>query len=80
MHALFELGVRIPDQVSVVGFDDIALAAYMNPGLTTVAQDKYAMGRLAVETIVRMLAGETVRGNLMLPVRLVVRGSTGPAC
>ena len=79
MHALFELGVRIPDQVSVVGFDDIALAAYLNPGLTTIAQDKYAMGRLAVETIVRMLAGETVRGNLMLPVRLVVRGSTGPA-
>ena len=78
MHALFELGIRIPDEVSVVGFDDIALAAFTNPALTTVAQDKYAMGRLAVETIARLRSGEAVKGNQVLPVHLVVRRSTGP--
>jgi len=78
MHALFDLGIRCPDEVSVVGFDDIALAAYTNPAMTTVAQDKYSMGRLAVETIARLRSGEAVNGNQVLPVRLVVRGSTGP--
>ena len=79
MHALFELGIRVPDEVSVVGFDDIALAAFTNPALTTVAQDKYAMGRLAVETIARLRSGEAVTGNQVLPVHLVVRRSSGPA-
>jgi DNA-binding LacI/PurR family transcriptional regulator len=46
--------------------------------LTTVAQDKYAMGRLAVETIARLRSGEAVKGNQVLPVHLVVRRSTGP--
>ena len=79
MHALFDLGIRVSQDVSVVGFDDIALAAYVNPGLTTIAQDKFGMGRLAVEIISRLRAGEAIRGNYVLPVRLVVRGSTGPA-
>ena len=79
MHALFDLGIRVPDEVSVIGFDDIALAAFTNPGLTTIAQDKYAMGHLAVEMIARLRSGEAVRGDQVLPVRLVVRGSTGPA-
>lgn len=79
MHALIELGIHIPDEVSVVGFDDIAIAAFMNPALTTVAQDKYAMGRLAVETIARLRSGEVITDSQVLPERLVVRRSTGPA-
>ena len=79
IHALFDLGIRVPDEVSVVGFDDIALAAFTNPGLTTVAQDKYGMGRWAVEAITRLQAGEPVRGPEVLPIELVVRRSTAPA-
>jgi LacI family transcriptional regulator, galactose operon repressor len=76
MHGLTEAGIRVPDDVSVVGFDDIALTDYTVPPLTTVAQDKYAMGRRAVRLIDRILAGETVSGTERLPVRLVVRAST----
>lgn len=78
MHGLSELGVRVPLDVSVVGFDDIALTDYTVPPLTTVAQDKYEMGSRAVRLIARILAGETVSGTTELPVRLVVRRSTAP--
>ncbi len=76
MHGLSEVGLEILHDVSVIGFDDIALSDYTVPPLTTVAQDKYAMGRRAVETLDRILAGEAVSGTERLPVRLVVRGTT----
>jgi LacI family transcriptional regulator len=76
MHGLAGLGLRVPDDVSVVGFDDILLTDYTVPPLTTVAQDKYMMGRRAVEIVDRILAGETVSGTERLPVHLVVRGTT----
>ncbi|CAN5713239.1 DNA-binding transcriptional regulator CytR [soil metagenome] len=76
MRGLLEVGLRVPIDVSVVGFDDIALTDYTVPPLTTVAQDKYAMGRRAVAIVDRILAGEAVSGTERLPVRLVVRGST----
>ncbi|MFV2064483.1 MAG: substrate-binding domain-containing protein, partial [Chloroflexota bacterium] len=76
MHGLAEEGLTVPYDVSVVGFDDIALSDYTVPPLTTVAQDKYAMGQRAVSIVDRILAGETVSGTERLPVRLVVRGST----
>jgi DNA-binding LacI/PurR family transcriptional regulator len=61
-----------------VGYDDIALTDYTVPPLTTVAQDKYAMGSRAVHMVARILAGEAVTGTTRLPVRLVIRGSTAP--
>lgn len=76
IHGLHESGLAIPDDVSVVGFDDIALTDYTIPPLTTVAQDKYAMGRRAVAMVDRILSGETVTGTDRLPVRLVIRHST----
>lgn len=76
MHGLSEAGLGIPGDVSVIGFDDIALTDYTVPPLTTVAQDKYAMGRRAIEIVDRMLGGEAVSGTERLPVRLVVRGTT----
>jgi DNA-binding LacI/PurR family transcriptional regulator len=78
MHALHEAGLRVPGDVSVVGYDDIALTDYTVPPLTTVAQDKYAMGSRAVHMVARILAGEAVTGTTRLPVRLVIRGSTAP--
>lgn len=76
IHGLTDAGLKIPHDVSVIGFDDIALTDYTVPPLTTVAQDKYAMGRRAMEILDRLLAGEAVSGTERLPVRLVVRGTT----
>lgn len=70
---------RVPREVSVIGFDDITTAAWMSPGLTTVAQQTSEMGRLAVEHIVAALkspgGGHEVE-HLRLPMSLVIREST----
>lgn len=76
------LGRSVPEQLSVVGFDDIDLAAYAEPPLTTMAQETAELGRWGVDRLLALLAGE--RGAdagpaLRIPTRLVVRGSTGPA-
>ena len=79
--ALREAGRRVPQDVSVVGFDDIPSAAYQNPGLTTVRQPLHRMGELAAATVL----GRITRGNgryqrqISVEPELVVRGSTGPA-
>ncbi len=76
---------RVPDDVSVVGFDDIDLAAFAEPPLTTIRQDIRGLGRWSVD---RLLDEPTVPptagvGHRFVtcrwPVELVVRGSTGPA-
>jgi DNA-binding LacI/PurR family transcriptional regulator len=90
MRAVRTTGRHVPQDVSVVGFDDLAVAAYVDPPLTTVAQATTEMGRWAVERLVRDLrqpadvtsdrAAVTPSAvNTRLPVRLIVRGSTGPA-
>jgi len=55
IHAFREAGLRVPEDVSVVGFDDIVSAAYQNPGLTTVRQPLREMGRIAAETVLRRI-------------------------
>lgn len=76
MRALTDLGLRVPDDVAVVGYDDIALADYVTPGLTTVRQDTGAGGRALVENILSVLAGNDAR-DVTLPTELVVRQSCG---
>lgn len=75
LRAFWERGVRVPQDVSVVGFDDEAGAAYFVPPLTTVRQDFPALGRSAIAALVRALAGEEVPRTL-LPATLVPRAST----
>ncbi len=77
MRAIGEAGLSIPDDIALVGFDDILLASYVIPPLTTVAQPTYEMGRIAGDLLLRRL-GEPDRppARLILPVRLVVRQST----
>lgn len=82
--AASELGIRVPEELSVVGFDDNPLAARTGPGLTTVAQDVDAKGRAAVAALRRAMDAAGRPGaprprSRRLGVRLVVRGSTGPA-
>lgn len=82
LRALRQRGRQVPVDVSVVGFDDVAFAAYVEPPLTTIAQGTVEMGRWAVAQMARRLRSGDEPGaaaSVRLPVRLVVRGSSGPA-
>ncbi|MGY2065748.1 LacI family DNA-binding transcriptional regulator [Blastococcus sp. SYSU DS0619] len=73
-------GMRVPDDVSVVGFDDLPEGRWSSPPLTTVNQPLAEMGVLAARTVLRMVDGETIESpRLELATRLVVRGSTTPS-
>jgi LacI family transcriptional regulator len=79
IQALREGGRRIPDDVSVVGFDDIQSAAFQNPGLTTVRQPLRQMGMLAAETLLKRIAAPAPAPyprEIVVEPELVVRGST----
>ncbi len=78
MAALSDRGVRVPEDISVVGFDDIFLGRVHRPSLTTVHQDVEEKGAEAVRALIAMLQGEEVASrDIRLPVRLEVRQSTG---
>lgn len=79
LHALHEGGVRVPQEVSVVGFDDIYLAEQLWPPLTTVAQDFTEIGRRLVDLLLQQVRdGKDLTGaHEVVPTRLVVRASTG---
>jgi len=76
MQAAYELGLRIPQDLSVVGFDNTILATIVDPQLTTVAQPIQDMGRQVVDLLIQEIKGEkTVRQRVVLLPELVVRGS-----
>lgn len=75
IRALVEHGLRIPEDIAVVGFDDIAMARFCNPPLTTVFQDTSRAGELLVETLLRLVS-ELPAESAMLPAKLVVRRSS----
>ncbi|MET7423555.1 LacI family DNA-binding transcriptional regulator [Dactylosporangium sp. NPDC005555] len=71
------MGLRVPDDLSVVGFDNVPEAALASPALTTVEQPIHAMGHRAIELLIRLIHGEDVDAtHVRLPTRLVVRHST----
>ena len=74
--ALHEAGRRIPEDISVVGFDDLPESAYFAPPLTTVRQDFGELGRRAMGLVERVLAGEDSPSAELVPTTLVVRRST----
>ncbi len=82
IRALREAGRRVPDDVSVMGFDDIQSAAYQNPALTTIRQPLHKMGELAAETLVRRIAPASRAPQprvITVEPELVVRESTARA-
>jgi len=78
MKALQHSGVRIPDDIAIVGWDDVMTARYVSPGLTTVRQPLYELGRAAATRLHERIAGApTAPEPLILPTELVLRTSCG---
>ncbi|WP_134680361.1 LacI family DNA-binding transcriptional regulator [Paracoccus ravus] len=71
-------GMVVPRDVSVIGFDDIELASYLAPALTTIRQPKREMGRKAAQLILHRIAGREVAPVTLLPPRLMLRETTAP--
>ena len=78
IQALRESGRRVPEEVSVIGFDDIQSAAYQNPGLTTVRQPLRQMGVVAAETLLQRISAPSKNApdEVVLKPELIVRGTT----
>lgn len=71
-----KFGVKIPEQIKLVGFDDVIIATITTPTITTIHQPVKEMSELSIEYIDKSLKGEMVPSNVYMPVRLVKRNST----
>lgn len=76
IHALHQYGLRVPADVSIVGFDDLEVASYVNPPLTTIRQPNDELGRRAATMLFARLNGEPVAPQKLRP-QLIIRQSTG---
>jgi LacI family transcriptional regulator len=80
LRAAAERGLAVPDELSIVGFDDTELARILSPRLTTVRQPLAELGRTAVSLLNRLIDGQRIEAlRVELSTRLIVRESTGPA-
>jgi LacI family transcriptional regulator len=78
VYALNAGGFKVPDDVAVTGFDDIALTRYFSPPLTTIRQSGALLGEVAVDALVATFNGtEDIARTIVLPTELVVRASCG---
>ena len=77
MNVAREWGLRVPDDLSVIGFDDIRFSQHMDPPLTTIAQPMREIGEGTVRLLLDILSGKTmVPTSVTLPHKLIVRKST----
>ncbi len=72
-------GLNVPLDISIVGFDDLFIASYTNPPLTTIRQPKQQMGRMAMEILLKLFSGLNSTTNIKVSGELIIRGSTAPA-
>jgi DNA-binding LacI/PurR family transcriptional regulator len=79
MRAIRARGLRVPEDISVTGFDDLFFAAYLTPALTTVRQPMRRMGQMAMENLFKLMSGEESVAQIRVDSELIVRGSTGKA-
>lgn len=78
--AFQEAGLRVPEDVSVVGFDDVPIAVFSKPGLTTIRQPLEQMGRIAAKTLIDRIENRAeYLPEIVIEPELIVRASTGPA-
>jgi DNA-binding LacI/PurR family transcriptional regulator len=78
LKAIRACGLTVPGDISLAGFDDLPLASYMEPPLTTVRQPKHEMGRLAMQVLLKLMAGEEADQNVRVTGKVIVRQSTAP--
>jgi LacI family transcriptional regulator len=81
IRAIQEVGLRVPEDVSVLGFDDIYAAAFYNPALTTIRQPLFEMGKLAAQTLLKRLSGKNnvdLPSTLTVEPEIIIRNSTAP--
>src|SRR5579884_2527362 len=78
LRSIYDAGLRVPQDISVAGFDDLPIASYLQPALTTVRQPKIEMGRQAAQMLLDLLAGERVESKIEVQGELIIRASTGP--
>ncbi len=78
IHGLHARGLRVPEDISVVGFDDVADARHFLPPLTTVRQDFHTLGAASVDLLLQTLEGTAPEGRTMTPTVFIVRESTAP--
>ena len=72
---LYRKGIRVPDDISLVGFDDLPGSSYTTPPLTTIRQPLYDIGRIATEALLGLINGEAVQAAIP-PLELIVRETT----
>ncbi len=78
LQAAYARGLRVPEDLSLVGFDDISMASHASPPLTTVSQPKAELGRAAARSLVAQLTGDGIPDPERLTCTLIVRSSTAP--
>jgi LacI family transcriptional regulator len=79
IDAIHSRGLRVPEDISVVGFDDIATASYIHPPLTSLRQPLAELSACAVDELLAVIAGQAVQARkITFPLQLIVRKSTGP--
>ncbi|RNI22780.1 LacI family DNA-binding transcriptional regulator [Flexivirga caeni] len=77
LHALHAAGVRVPDDIAVIGWDDLRDAQFCVPSLTSVSVDRFAVARAAIDRLVPQFAGlDTTHDHVVIPHRIAVRAST----
>ncbi|WDL96094.1 LacI family DNA-binding transcriptional regulator [Alicyclobacillus sp. ALC3] len=76
LRAFEEKGIRVPDDVALAGFDNIRIAEYVRPPLTTVQQPMYEMGAVAAQLLLQALSGSKALGSVRLATNLVARQSS----
>jgi LacI family transcriptional regulator/LacI family repressor for deo operon, udp, cdd, tsx, nupC, and nupG len=79
LRAVLDRGLRVPEQISIAGFDDLEIAQLVTPPLTTMAQPRLDMGRMAAERLLAMIGGDDDRTPMTATCTLMVRRSTAPS-
>ena len=76
IKALKEFSYRIPEDVQIIGFDNVTFSQFCSPPLSTILQPTVEMGRKAVEMLIKMIGGEQIRKDIRLQSKLILRETT----